>query len=120
MRKRTVPTWAFEAMIVALPLGTVAAFRGQWIEWVGAAAVLASFMHAQVADRMAEKQSAMAKPDVTCFRWTLRYFVMKEGLWFAYFVALGAWSALVGVLVFLLYPIWRQAYRARVPMKVAP
>lgn len=45
---------------------------------------------------------------VECYRWLQRYFIGKELCWLVYFVWLGAWSALVGVFIFMLYPLWRR------------
>lgn len=110
-------TWKVEMFFVAVVLAAVVlATGGAFTERLGALAVLLAFGHAQVADRMAEKQAAMAKPDVHCWRWSLRYFVGKELLWLAYFIAHRSWSALVGVGVFLLYPLWRKWWRARKPL----
>lgn len=116
-------TWHFEVALVALVLAaTVMLTRGGAVEWLGAAAVLAGFAHAQVADRLAEAEAFRARgfnlmvglePSVDCYRWQTRYLVGKEVLWFAFFVAHRSWSALVGVGVFLLYPLWRRWYRGR-------
>lgn len=133
-------TWVLEAGVVALILGAVVGMTGSKpIEWLGAVAVLLTFMHAQVSFRLSEAEDrrdglrreaqalsqryehAAEKPSladvqaadakyfhhVECHRWLARYHVGKELLWLAYFVAMGAWSALVGVFVFLLYPLWR-------------
>lgn len=105
-------TWQIEAAFVFLVLLAVILIAGgRWVEYVGATAVFFSFMHAQVSDRMAEEQSKMIDPSVECYRWSQRYFFIKEAMWLVYFVALNAWSALVGVGVFLLYPMWRKYYR---------
>lgn len=110
-------TWKLELAVVALALGAaVLVTRGGLLEVVGALAVLAAFAHTQVSERMRERQAAKAKPDVRCHRWALRYFFAKELLWCSYFVAHRSWSALVGVGVFLLYPLWRKWWRARRPM----
>lgn len=110
-------TWKLEFAVVALVLGAVVVVtRGGMLEAVGACAVLAAFAHAQVTERMREKQAAKTKPDVHCYRWSLRYFMAKELLWCSYFVAHKSWSALVGVGVFLLYPLWRRWWRARKPV----
>jgi hypothetical protein len=37
--------------------------------------------------------------------------------WFVYFILLGAWSALAGVIVFLLYTPWRNYYRKYHPIE---
>ena len=115
-----VKTWHLEMLVVALVLSTVAFFSDKgWVEWVGALAVLLTFAHVQVADRLAEQAALeeQAKGEVTvdCHRWARRYLVGKEICWLVYFIVLGAYSALVGVGVFLLYPIWRHQYRKRWP-----
>lgn len=83
------------------------------IELIGSGAVLASFAHGQVSDRLAEKEAEKPSPDVKCFRWSGRYFLMKEALWLSYFILKGAWSALVGCAVFLVYPLWRRWWRQK-------
>lgn len=110
-------TWVAELLVVASVLAAVVAFRhAAIVEWIGSAAVLASFAHGQVSDRLAEREGLRERPDVDCWKWSRRYFVMKESLWAAFFFATGAWSALVGVGVFLLYPAWRSAWRRRHPV----
>jgi hypothetical protein len=119
-------TWHAELAVVALILGaTVAATAGAWREIVGSLAVLAGFAHAQVSERLAEHAKLtdrfasnvnghLGQPapgsshHAYCWRWSSRYFLAKELLWLVYFVSLQAWSALVGVAVFLLYPLWRR------------
>lgn len=109
-----VKTWMAELFVVWLVLiGVVWLTRGGPIEAVGALAVLAAFAHAQVAERMREREAAKAKPDVHCHRWLTRYFLVKELLWCSYFVAHRSWAALAGVGVFLAYPIWRAWWRGR-------
>lgn len=111
-------TWVWELGTVGLILAVVlVATRAPLIEVIGAGAVLASFAHGQVSDRLAENEAARAKPEVHCHAWARRYFLAKEALWFGYFVAKGAWSALVGCVVFLAYPAWRAWYRRRVTPK---
>lgn len=107
-------TWHFEVAFVAVVLGAVLALTAApWRELFCAAAVLASFGHAQVSDRLAEHQASLVSAPVSCFRWSARYFVAKELLWVAYFVATGAYAALVGCGVFLAYPVWRRYWRGR-------
>lgn len=101
--------------VFAALLATVALSGKGDIEWIGALAVLLTFGHVQVADRLAEeaaeKEQLTGEADVECHRMARRYLISKELCWFAYFFALGAYSALVGVGVFLLYPVWRRSYR---------
>lgn len=103
-------TWHGEWLVVGTVLLVVAlASGGGLLELVGAGAVLLSFGHASVADRLAEREAARARPSVHCYRWARRYFVGKEVLWCAYFTAHGSWSALAGVGLFLAHPLWRRA-----------
>jgi hypothetical protein len=101
----TIRTWQVELLVVATGLAATVYFScGGWREALTAAAVLAGFAHAQVSDRLAEMEGRRTQPEVHCWRWSLRYFVAKEALWFAVFAAYRNWSALAGVVLFLLYP----------------
>jgi hypothetical protein len=109
-----VKTWVWElAFVWVVLIGVAYVTQAGPVEAVGAMAVLATFAHAQVAERMSEKEALKAKPDVHCHRWSTRYFFAKELLWLSYFIAHRSWSALVGVGVFLAYPFWRSWWRAR-------
>lgn len=109
-------TWHFEWLFVTAVLVAVNLATGKGgAEWIGALAVLLTFGHASISDRMAEKQASMTKPDVDCFRWSWRYFVGKEALWVMYFIAHHSYSALVGCAIFLAYPFWRTWYRKHFP-----
>jgi hypothetical protein len=111
-------TWHYEWFVVAWILAQVNIItRAPLLEWIGAAAVLLSFGHAAISDRMAEKQARMATPDVECYRWSWRYFCGKEVLWVVYFIMHHSYSALVGCGVFLGYPLWRRWYRKKYPLK---
>lgn len=111
-------TWHFEWAVVIVILSVVNIItHASWIEWIGAGAVLLSFGHAAISDRMAERQAAMTKPDVDCYRWSWRYFAGKETLWILYFILHHSYSALVGCFVFLAYPAWRSLYRSWRPIK---
>lgn len=108
-----IRTWHIEAFVIGSALALVVMFSSRaFVEWIGAFAVLASFMHAQIADRLAEREAARPTPDVECHRHAVRYFVAKESLWCVYFVVHRSWSALVGVGLFLAYPLWRKWYRS--------
>lgn len=109
-------TWHLELAVIASVLGTVAALSGGPVEWIGAGAVVLSFAHAQVADRLAEREAAREVATVDCHRWATRYLVGKEVLWCAFFVLHHAWSALAGVALFLAYPAWRRWWRAQAPL----
>lgn len=112
-----VRTWHAELAFVVLVLAAVAALSGGGsVEWVGVGAVSLSFAHAQVADRLAEREASRAVAGVDCYRWATRYLIGKESLWCVYFVAHHSWSALAGVGLFLVYAPWRRWWRARRPL----
>lgn len=122
IRRLRARTWQVEAAVVAAALGGVAIASGKGaIEWLAVAAVFFTWSHASVADRLAEAaEVASIGRDrfgpagvVACHRWAARYYWAKELLWFAYFAWLGAWSALAGCVLFLVWPLWRQALRRR-------
>ena len=119
-----IRTWMIEAAVVAAALAVVAGLKGGWLEWVGALAVLLSFMHGQIADRHAYAAAREARagggPAVDCWRWSARYFLGKEIAWVVYFVTHRSWSALVGSALFLLYPAWRRWYIRRRPSESPP
>ncbi len=86
-------TWHVEAVVVAVVLAAVV-----------------------LSDRLAERKASRALPTVSYHKWIVRYFVMREAAWFAYFVTGRCWSALVGCALFLAYPAWRRWWRARHPL----
>jgi hypothetical protein len=111
-----VRTYQVERAVAAVVVGAIAVYRNDWREWVGACAVLLTFCHMQVSDRLAERQAAKSEPDVECHRWLGYYLVAKEVHWVVYFVLLEAWTALAGVPLFLLYPAWRRWWRTHYPL----
>ena len=104
-------TWQIEAAVVGAGLLGVLLFTYKnWYEFIGAIAVMATFMHGQVADRLAWSQQKRESRDVPCYKWLFRYYLTKEIAWFCYFVLLHAWSALFGAILFLIDPLWRNVY----------
>ena len=90
--------------------------KSEMYEWIGALAVLVTFMHAKVANRLAEREKYRQQHNtddiILSYHYKIKkFFILKEILWFAYFILLGAWSALVGVIIFLLYEPWRKLWR---------
>jgi hypothetical protein len=104
--------WMIESFIVMVILAitmTINSFSNS--ELICSIAVWITFMHAQVADRMQEKQAAMIKPDVHCYKWLTRYFLIKESLWICFFIMTKSYAALTGAVVFFIYPFWRKLYK---------
>lgn len=101
-----------EMAIVAVALFCTAALVMQSpIELIGALAVIATFGHIQVADRLHDYATTPGGAPVECHRWLTRYLLAKETLWILYFVLHASWSAILGAVLFLVYPLWRSWYR---------
>lgn len=111
-----VKTYVIEYVFVGAILIAVAVISKKGlIEWIGVFAVFLTFGHASIAERLRERealrQARLDAVEVNCY-WKLPYyFYIKESLWFIYFVLLGAWSALAGTILFLIYTPWRNYYR---------
>jgi hypothetical protein len=109
-------TYQFEALVVGVVLFSVAVLTGgAFVEFVGSLAVLLSFCHAQIADRLAERQEP-TKPTVECYRKMNKFWIGKEAFWLVYFLLQASYAALVGVALFLAYPFWRKWWRKRYPL----
>lgn len=117
-------TWHVEAgfifaVLAAVAIGRLIVTGHGWIEWIGVFAVHFTARHASVANRLEEKEAHRVKTggqaEVECYRHLTRYFYFKEALWCTYFILVGAYSALVGVGVFLLYGWWRTTWRTYHP-----
>ena len=107
-----IKTWHIEMFIVAIILfGVVAISKNSYVEILGTLAVLASFGHTQISFRLQELEEQKPVPSVECHRYLTFYFFTKEFFWFSYFIATKSYSALFGVVLFLLYPIWRKIWR---------
>lgn len=111
-------TWHIETAVVTIVLVAVALLSGgKVVDWIVSAAVLCTFGHASVSDRLAEREAAKPVADVDCSKWATRYWVAKELLWLASFIALKSWPALASCILFLVYPFWRKAFRSIHPIR---
>ncbi len=86
-----------------------------WIaDWIMVGGVLATFHYMSVARTMEEHQLAKEQSgevsDVSCYHKLTTYFYWKEILFFVSFCLLQSWSAVLGGILFLLYPYWRKAW----------
>lgn len=108
-------TWKIEMMVVTAILIVVnyLAHKLFSIEILAALAVLLSFGHTQISARLAEKEAQRPIPEVECYKEMWYYFVGKEMLWLLYFFFNHSYSALVGVFIFIFYPVWRRLYRSK-------
>lgn len=122
--KRHHPTWHFETAFVFLILLTVALLTSPSLDalsdtaqltqflvvWLSVFAVLGSFLHAKVGYRMAEALEAQEAPPSSCYEWSGKYWLSKEILWFLVFLLSGAYPAIAGTIIFILYPAWRKVH----------
>mgnify|MGYP001581593588 CR=1 FL=1 len=116
-----IRTWHIEFTFVGCILILIGIFSDKgFVEWIGVLAVFLTFAHTSVSDRLAEQQAKLVKKvgkaEVHCY-WKLNYyFYGKEIAWFIYFLMLGAWSALGGAILFLIYRPWRKLWRKYNPL----
>lgn len=115
-------TWHIETAVVALILITVNLITGKLFtkEILAVGAIILTFGYVSISSRLAEDQeNRQSKPTVECYNKLIYYYISKESLWFAYFLVIGIqtgnYSPLVGVVVFLIHPLWRKWYRKRYP-----
>lgn len=110
-------TWHYEILVVgAILCLTTLLFANDLVNWVTTAAILLTFNHAQIGDRLQEKQANMDRPTVECYHKLNKLFVGKEVLWIIAFILMGNWAAIVGSAMFALYPVWRKYYRRKYPI----
>lgn len=106
-------TWQFEAVVAVFVVASTTFLTAtRTIDWIACAAVIATFRHGQIADRMVEAQRALPIPTVHCYRIAVRYWVLKEALWIVFFAIQGSYAAIVGAVLFAFYPAWRRFWRS--------
>ena len=114
-------TWHLELLVVgAVLVITTGLFSNDKVNWITTLAIILTFQHAQIGDRLQERQKILDKPTVECF-WLLNWlFAGKEVLWITAFVIMGNYAAIIGSIMFSLYPIWRKYYRNKIkPLDVS-
>lgn len=105
-------TWHFEILIVGTILCIVTLlFANNTINWLTTVAILFTFNHGQIGDRLQERQGVMDKPTVECYHKLNKLFAAKEIVWIIVFLLSGIYAAIVGSVLFSLYPLWRKYYR---------
>lgn len=76
-------------------------------------AVMATFCHAQVSDRLREYADGGVKIPPECSHLERSYYYVKEASWLLLFLYLANLPALIGTAGFLVYPVWRSYYKGR-------
>ncbi len=108
-------TWHIELSVVAAILCCVTYFaNNNLINWLTVCAILVTFNHGMIGDRLQERQSKMDIPTVECYYKLNGLFWKKEVLWIAVFLLSKNYAAIVGSALFFLYPFWRKFYRSRI------
>ena len=107
-------TWHREASVMAavLALSTAAGMYAgaDWRQAIGGLAVMVTFLHAQVSDRLREYAAGGTTPP-DCARLERAYYLAKEVLWLGYFLSMSAYAPIIGTVGFLAYPRWRAWHR---------
>ena len=114
-------TYHIEGFFVLLILCLTALIFGKvWEEWIAVFAVYGTFKHASISNRLEEREEQRKlsgeKVYVECYYMASRWFYIKETLWLSYFLLVESYSALAGVLIFLIYNPWRRFYRRYKPL----
>lgn len=108
-------TWKYEILVVGLVLAVVTILtKNDWVNWVTTVAILLTFNHAQIGDRLQERQAVMDKPTVECYHKLNRLFAAKEVFWIVAFLLMQNYAAIVGSAMFAVYPLWRKYYRSKI------
>ncbi len=90
-------TWHYELMVVAFILcATTFLFSNNLINWITTAAIIITFQHAQIGDRLQERQKFWTSHRITAF------------------ILMQNYAAIIGSFMFSLYPVWRKYYRTKI------
>ena len=77
--------------------------RASVIIWLSAFAVFVTFVHGAMSFDISEASSDKRSSVSMGFYW-----ISKELLWLTVFLLSGAYPAIVGTVLFILYPLWRK------------
>jgi Ni,Fe-hydrogenase I cytochrome b subunit len=110
-----IKTWHIELFTVAVILSsTTFITANNLVNWITTLAILVTFNHGIIGDRLQERQSKMDKPTVECYYKLNRLFAIKEVIWITAFFIMKNYAAIVGSVLFFLYPFWRKFYRSKI------
>lgn len=108
-------TWHYEVLIVSILLSLVTFFfANNWVNWVTTLAIVLTFQHAQIGDRLQERQEKLEIKTVECYHKLNKLFSAKELVWILAFLLMKNYSAIVGSVLFFVYPMWRKYYRKNI------
>ena len=107
---QSIPTWVWETTTATLVLFGVFGLDPSLVNAVAGIAVLFTFQYMTVSYRLMETQDKQEEVTVACYKILPKYLWAKEMLWVLVFLLTGAHTAIVGNVLFLLYPFWRRVY----------
>ena len=108
-------TWHYEVAVMTLVLCVVNYFfANNAINWVTTLAIILTFQHGQIGDRLQERQDKLEIKTVECYHKLNKLFAGKEIVWIIAFIMMKNYAAIVGSLLFFLYPFWRKYYRKHI------
>lgn len=116
------PHYIETAVAAAILVAVAVISQKGWVEWIGVLGVILTFEYQVLSTYLREhaearKQRGAEKKSDTIYKEIQVLFYLKEVIWVSYFLALGAYSALAGTVIFICYGIWRKAYRNAVPLE---
>ena len=108
-------------VFVVLAVTAILSDKG-WVEWVGVFGVTFTFEYQVLSTYLrehAEARKKIGRHVISDFIYKQIQFLFytKEAVWITYFLLLGAYSAIVGTIVFISYGIWRKLYRNEYPLR---
>lgn len=120
-QKLNLKTYNIENFFVLISLLSISILFGKdYIEYIAVLAVYFTFKHANISNRMEEQEEKRKnlgqEIKVECYKKSIQFFYVKEILWFSYFALNGSYSALAGVIIFLIYGYWRKTWRKYNPI----
>jgi hypothetical protein len=108
-------TWHYEIIVLASVLCIVNLIAANnLVNWITTLAILITFNHSQIADRLMERQKELQVRTVECVHKLVYLFLAKETVWITAFLVMRNYAAIVGSIVLFLYPFWRKIYRKKI------
>ncbi len=96
-----IKTWHIEITVIALVLAVInLLFANNLVNWITTVAILLSFNHGQIGDRLQEQQTVMTVKTVECYHKLNKLFGAKEIVWIVAFLLMKNYVAIAGSFLF--------------------
>ena len=107
-----IKTYIKEVIVFLIVIIITGLFSKIDVKWLlTSVALLFTFCHMQISSRLAEAK--IDGREVYCYRLQTFYLIAKEISWVSLFIISELYLAIVGPIIFLLYPAWRGFYVSR-------